>query len=344
MTTIQELYGRRGRVITDEDARDITRVEELAYDLIIGDVMCLELHTVTPDILMVDLLDLLRQARISGAPVIENGELVGLVSLEDLIRCLVAQDVNAPVSKYMTRDVITVRAFDPIIKAIETFTKYKVGRFPVLDESGKMVGMITKGDITRGILTALQKDYRDEEIRRYRASHLFEDINSDLTSLILRYRIKARDFTHGGNASANIKRALLRLGANPQIARRCGIAIYEAEMNLIIHTTNGGLIRVEIEPHRILMQAIDEGPGIPDVQKAMQAGYSTATEEIRELGFGAGMGLANIQRCVDKMTLRSAPEKGTRLDMKIYLQPEEGFIDNSNYEEEKALHDTPRDF
>jgi hypothetical protein len=84
-----------------------------------------------------------------------------------------------------------------------------------------------------------KKDYREEEIRRYRASHLFEDIISDRTSLILRYRIKARDFTQGGNASSNIKRALLRLGANPQLARRCGIAIYEAEMNLIIHTIDG---------------------------------------------------------------------------------------------------------
>jgi anti-sigma regulatory factor (Ser/Thr protein kinase) len=83
------------------------------------------------------------------------------------------------------------------------------------------------------------------------------------------------------------------------------------------------MIRVEIEPHRILMQAIDNGPGIDDIEKALQAGYSTATEEIRELGFGAGMGLINIQRCVDKMTLDSVPGKGTKLDMKIYLQPEE---------------------
>jgi anti-sigma regulatory factor (Ser/Thr protein kinase) len=113
------------------------------------------------------------------------------------------------------------------------------------------------------------------------------------------------------------------LGANSLIARRCGIAIYEAEMNLIIHTTNGGLVRVEIEPPLIFMEAIDDGPGIEDIDLAMKPGFSTAPQEVRELGFGAGMGLKNIQRCVDEMSLTSTLGQGTRLQMKIYLQPEE---------------------
>jgi hypothetical protein len=110
------------------------------------------------------------------------------------------------------------------------------------------------------VLDALQKGYQQEELRRYRASHLFEDINSARTTLILRYHIKAHDFTQGGNASSQIKRALLRLGASPQIARRCGIAIYEAEMNLIIHTTSGSS-QVEIEPPH-LNANLDEGPAL----------------------------------------------------------------------------------
>lgn len=336
MASLQELHGRRDRTITDQNAQDITRVEELAYDLKIRDVMSRELHIVSPQMTMADLLELLRQAQISGTPVIENGKMVGLVSLEDLIRSMIANDLDAVIAKYMTKEVIAARSYDPIVEAIEMFTSHHVGRLPVIDENGDLVGIITKGDITRGVLVALQNDYQEEEVRRYRASHLFEDIISDRTSLILRYRIIGRDFIHGGNASSNIKRALLRLGANPQLARRCGIAIYEAEMNLIIHTNDGGMIRVEIESHRILMQAIDNGPGIENVELAMQAGYSTATEEIRELGFGAGMGLINIQRCVDKMTLESAPGRGTKLDMKIYLQPNESFREsNNNNGEEK---------
>jgi anti-sigma regulatory factor (Ser/Thr protein kinase) len=155
---------------------------------------------------------------------------------------------------------------------------------------------------------------------RYRASHLFEDIVSDRTSLILRYDIEKGDFVHGGNASSNIKRALLRLGASPQIARRCGIAVYEAEMNLIIHTDHGGIIRAEIEPHKITMEAYDDGPGIEDIELAMKPGFSTATNDVREMGFGAGMGLVNINRCVDDMTLISSKERGTNLFMIISLE------------------------
>jgi CBS domain-containing protein/anti-sigma regulatory factor (Ser/Thr protein kinase) len=338
----QEIYGRKGRIVTDHTAKNITKMEELAYDLKISEVMSRAVKTVSPDMQMAEILELFRTARISGAPVVNQNELVGIISLEDLIRSMCANDTHAPVSKYMTTDVLTVNSFHPVIEAFEVFTKAHVGRLPVLDESGKLVGMITKGDLTRGILIGLQKDYQAEEVRRYRASHLFEDIVSDRTSLILRYRIKARDFVHGGNASSNIKRALLRLGANTQIARRCGIAIYEAEMNLIIHATNGGIIRVEIDPQRILMGAIDEGPGIEDINKAMQIGYSTATEEIRELGFGAGMGLNNIQRCVDKMVLESTLGQGTRVEMQIDLNPEDSFRESSHFEEEKRRNDPSR--
>ena len=170
------------------------------------------------------------------------------------------------------------------------------------------------------LLSALQNDYQAEELITYRASHLFEDIVSDRTSLILRYNIIKGDFVHGGNASTNIKRALLRLGATPQTARRCGIAVYEAEMNLIIHSNRGGTLRVEIEPHKITMEAYDDGPGIEDVELAMTPGYSTATSSIREMGFGAGMGLDNIKRCVDEMELISSKERGTNLYMTIHLK------------------------
>jgi CBS domain-containing protein/anti-sigma regulatory factor (Ser/Thr protein kinase) len=335
MASQQELYGRKGRIITDQDAKDITRVEELSYDLKIGDVMTREIKLANESMKMAEFLDLLRQERISGAPVVSGDKLIGIVSLEDLVRSMIACDLDSTVSNYMTRNVISVNSYDPVVSAIEKFTKFGVGRLPVIDEQESLVGMITKGDITRGVLVALQKDYQEEEVRRYRASHLFEDIISDRTGLILRYLIKSRDFIHGGNASSNIKRALLRLGANAQIARRCGIAIYEAEMNLIIHSTKGGAIRVEIEPHRISMYATDEGPGIEDVELAMKVGFSTATEEIREMGFGAGMGLNNIQRCVDRMILKSEPGKGTRLEMRIYLDSNNIFREGNHADKEK---------
>ena len=313
----------RGRIITDQDAENITRVEELAYELKVHAVMAADPMTVSPETPMQEALDLFRRERISGAPVLSNQELIGIISIEDLIRCLKNGDLTSPVSNYMSTKLLTVRGSDPVIEALKLFVSSHYGRLPVLDINGKLVGIITKGDITSGILQALQKDYHAEEVRRYRASHLFEDINSDRSSLILRYNIKQGDFIHGGAASSAIKLALLRLGATPQIARRTGIAVYEAEMNLIIHTTNGGVIRVEIEPHQISINISDDGPGIEDVALAMRPGYSTANETVRELGFGAGMGLVNIQRCVDSMRLESVYGKGTNLRLKILLQSEE---------------------
>lgn len=322
--TEQETHGRRGRPITDHDAHEINRVEELSYDLKVHEVMTATLHTASPEMPLSKVLDILRVNRISGVPVVSGGQLIGILSIEDIVRAMEKNELAASVSQYMTSKLITVASYDSIVKAIQTFTESRLGRLPVLDEDNKLAGMITKGDVTRGILTALQKDYKEEEVRRYRASHLFEDIISDRTTLVLRYNIKAQDFTHGGNASSNIKRALLRLGADPQIARRCGIAVYEAEMNLIIHSTNGGILKLEVEPHRITMSTTDDGPGIADIEQVLQPGYSTATEQVREMGFGAGMGLVNIKRCVDKMEIESTKGKGTKLIMRIQV-PTENF-------------------
>jgi CBS domain-containing protein/anti-sigma regulatory factor (Ser/Thr protein kinase) len=322
---MQSNNSAQGPTITDKQAQSITRVEELAYELRVQEVMTGDLKALSPDMTMSEALEMFRSARISGAPVVQDGKLLGVISLEDLIRCLTIGDLEAKVANYMSRSLITVRSTEPVINALQLFVDTRHGRLPVLDEDDKPIGILTKGDITMGLLKALQRDYQAEELRRYRASHLFEDINSDRTSLILRYTIKQGDFTQGGSASSCIKRALLRLGASPQIARRVGIAVYEAEMNLIIHTNNGGIIRVEIEPHQITIDAYDDGPGIKDVELAMRPGYSTATEAIRELGFGAGMGLVNIQRCVDNMQLESTWEKGTRLRMRIFLQKQESF-------------------
>jgi CBS domain-containing protein/anti-sigma regulatory factor (Ser/Thr protein kinase) len=316
---------KKGIVITDEIAENISKVEELAYELKISQVMTSNILIIQPETSMEEVSELFRAKRISGAPVVKDGNLVGVLSIEDLIRCLREYDLPSPVSKYMSRNVISVKEFDPVIEALKTFVHSNIGRLPVLDIENKLVGIITKGDVTRGLLKKLNNEFQQEEIRVYRASHLFDDIISTRTSLVLRYNIKPRDFIHGGAASSYIKRALMRLGASPQIARRCGIAIYEAEINLIIHSKNGGIIRVEIEPHQITMEAIDDGPGIKDIELAMKPGFSTASEQVREMGFGAGMGLVNISRCVDQIKLESTLEKGTRLKMKLFLKDQDSF-------------------
>jgi anti-sigma regulatory factor (Ser/Thr protein kinase) len=244
---------------------------------------------------------------------------VGIISLEDLIKALENGEIHSTVGEKMTTEVQTVFADESIIQAVNKFTRLGFGRLPVVDRQGQLVGMLTQGDVARGLLRQLEMDYHEEEIHRYRASHIFEDIVSDQTGLILRYKVKPQDFVRCGEAASKLKRALERLGAKPAAARRVAVASYEAETNLVIHTTRGGELIAEIHPEKIRIVSIDNGPGIPDLEKALQAGYSTAPDWIREMGFGAGMGLNNIKACSDEMHLESKVGVGTRLEIIIKL-------------------------
>jgi len=281
--------------------------------------MTREVIQVTPQTRMGSIRKLLRERRISGVPVVQDGKLEGLISIEDLINALAESAMEATVGEKMTRNPVTLRAEEPVVMAINLFTSHGYGRFPVVDEEGRMVGIVTRGDIIEGLLKKLEVEYHEEEIRRYRVSHIFEDVVSDRTSIILRYDVMARDFKRAGEASSNIKLVLGRLGAPLEVVRRAAIAAYEAEMNIILHTTEGGEIQAEVQPGRLIIRAVDRGPGIPDIARAMQPGFSTAAEWIQELGFGAGMGLSNIQRCANEMRLESPEQKWTRLEATFYL-------------------------
>ncbi len=303
---------------------EVLKAQELVYELRIGDIMSRRLVTVTADTTMREVKTILRDRRISGLPVLDGGNLAGIVSIEDLIRSLEENDLDALAGQYMTTLVHTIGEREPAVRALNVFGRLGVGRLPVVDDEGRLVGIMTPDDITRGVLRALEKAYHEEEIRRYRARHVFDDIKSDRTSLILRYDIPLRDFNRAGRASSQIKQTLNRLGVDPRIVRRVAIASYEAEMNIVIHSVAGGNLVAEINPELIALLAYDTGPGIPDIEKAMTPGYSTAPDWIREMGFGAGMGLCNIKACVDQMDLNSWPRQGTRLEAVIYLKPTEG--------------------
>ncbi|MBP2649593.1 MAG: spoIIAB 1 [Firmicutes bacterium] len=132
----------------------------------------------------------------------------------------------------------------------------------------------------------------------------------------LEFQLKSGDFEFAGEASSQIKRIVQQIGVKPEIARRIAICAYEAEMNVIIHS-QGGIIRVEILPEQTDLYVEDRGPGIDDVNLAMQEGYSTAPDHIRNMGFGAGMGLPNMARCSDEFTITSEVVVGTKIHMTI---------------------------
>ena len=132
------------------------------------------------------------------------------------------------------------------------------------------------------------------------------------------YPVKADDMTCAGDVSARIKRHMKRLGIPSSIMRRVSVCTYEAEINLVIHS-DGGQIDFEISEDRILVRARDVGPGIPDIDKAMMEGYSTASEEARSLGFGAGMGLPNMKRNATTFEIQSQVGVGTCITMTFAL-------------------------
>ncbi len=139
-----------------------------------------------------------------------------------------------------------------------------------------------------------------------------------MTSLKKTYRIKSKDFIHAGEASIDIQNLLKTLNLDAKLVRRVAICGYEGEMNVVMHGGEGQL-NVEIDTDKLVMAISDNGPGIEDIEKAMQKGYSTASDEHREMGFGAGMGLPNMQKNADEITVASAKGQGTRVHMVFFL-------------------------
>lgn len=132
------------------------------------------------------------------------------------------------------------------------------------------------------------------------------------------YEVRAGEFQTAGDASQSIKRKLKQIGIGSTVLRRIAVASYEAELNLIIHS-HGGTLTLEMTPDSIVLTSADVGPGIADISKAMQEGYSTASEEARDLGFGAGMGLPNMKRNADGFSIESELGKGTTIRMAFNL-------------------------
>lgn len=134
----------------------------------------------------------------------------------------------------------------------------------------------------------------------------------------MQYVVPADDFTRAGEASSSVKSKLKLMGVKPEIVRKVAIAMYEGEINMVIHAS-GGLIDVTVTPEEIIMVLKDSGPGIADIEQAMRAGFSTAPDNIRALGFGAGMGLPNMKKYTDELLIESEVGVGTTVTMKVKI-------------------------
>ncbi len=307
----------------ENKSSQFTKIQELVYELKVAGVMTRNLITVNPTAKMSELKTILRDNRISGTPVVQGERLIGIVSMEDLITWLTRGGIDCPVEQVMSRKLLTLYADEPLVHAVSKLEEFGYGRIPVVDrQTNSLVGLITKGDIIEGLLHELQIDYHEEEIHRYRASHFFEDMIADKVTINFHYHIQGKKIEQGGEVASDLKRSLKRLGIHPAVVRRTAIATYEAEMNVIIYADEGR-VDVNIEPDVIRIEVRDRGQGIADVERAIEPGYSTAPDWVRELGFGAGMGLPNIRNCARDFDLVSTVGRGTTLRIVIPTGMEE---------------------
>ncbi len=309
----------------DMSNQEITKVQELIYTTRVESVMASDVIVIDPSMTMSQVKNFMRENRISGAPVVAEGKVIGIVTMNDVIRSMEDGKLDSPVTEVMTTEVRTVLMDAKVAEVVNNLGRRGFSRLPVVDHDGKLLGIVTTGTLIRSLLLQMDKSFQKNEAEKlytYRASHIFQDISSDDTGLTLRYFVNERDFDNAGKASSLIKRSLQRLVVQPQIVRRVGVAVYEAEMNLVIHTDIGGEIVVEVRKDRVNISTVDHGPGIADLKQVLQPGFSTAPEWIRDMGFGAGMGLANIKRVSDVMKLTSDPGHWTRLEMVFNFGPD----------------------
>ena len=144
-------------------------------------------------------------------------------------------------------------------------------------------------------------------------------IDNNEQEMHFHFDVPGDDFTHAGEASGNVKKVLTQLGFSPEIIRRTTISMYEGEINMVIHA-GGGKVDAIITPHKIDIYLHDQGPGIADIDLAMQEGYSTAPDKIRSLGFGAGMGLPNMKKYTDSIEIKSTLGKGTTVHIVVEVK------------------------
>lgn len=309
--------------------RQIRLVHELMYEIKVSEAMTADVISFPPTATYREVQVAMKTKRFSGAPIVDKGMLVGIVTIDDIITAFDKGVIDCPVRERMTRDIISVPQNYSVIAATNIFHRYRFGRLPVVDAPGsqKLVGILTYGDILSHLVLVVNSiAERFEEQEAATEAH-----EAHSPSRPLRYALAPDNFDRAGVASTSIKKWLKENGVPPAILRRVAVICYEAEMNVVIHSL-GGYMEIQLDEKAVRILVVDEGPGIPDLDSALRPGYTTANEKIRALGFGAGMGLPNMKRCADSFDIRSSMETGTEIQAVVLLDPPPD--DSSGNEEE----------
>ena len=303
------------------EKRQVSFAQVLVFELRVRDAMTSPPITATPADTLRSIQHLMKAHRISGVPIQANDVLVGIVSIEDIISALDTGHINESVEPWMSRKIVTLRDHFSLVRAVAEFDRHGYGRFPVLDANNRLVGVITRGDITTCLMHQLERR-AEEAVAKEAALVATRAADEKAHRIVIHTDVKSGDFESAGKLSQRIREVLRARGVAPEILRRAAIIAYEAETNIIIHSL-GGRITTAIDAIKVRIRAVDRGPGIENVDLAMREGWSTAGPLARELGFGAGMGLPNIKRCADEFVIQSELGGGTRLQAAVFLQKAE---------------------
>ncbi len=289
---------------------------EMTYRLKIRDVMSTGLITASKKDTLRTVQDMMKSNSITGVPIVEGKRLLGIISVDDIIRALDEGHISDLCEQHMSRQLIVLEDDMPLSLGISFFEKYHFGRFPVLNKEKELVGIVTSRDVLTTLLVEMNHEMEQMEDK------IHPEKESPPGSFHKEYTISKFDFEHAGVASSEIKKSLKEKGLDPKNLRRAAVASYELEMNLIVHS-DGGVLTFDSLPGRAVLLAEDNGPGIENVDNALTEGWSTATDWIRSLGFGAGMGLPNIRRVSDVFEIKSQLGKGTTVKSVILYPLEE---------------------
>jgi CBS domain-containing protein len=300
-------------------------VIELLFRLKVKDVMTHPVLTATPSDGLRRIQDVMKKNHITGMPITDGKDtLLGIISMDDIVNALDNGWIGDEAGLHMTTKVIVLQDTMSLSFCVSYFNKYPYGRFPVLDGESRLVGIVTASDVISTLLVALNREVERLESVAF-SNAAFSNAapqgaqpphgaNGGSASAdgerVIEFKTEPFNFELAGQASTEIKKILKASGVDQAIARRVGIASYELEINQVVHS-EGGVMRYFITPEKLVIEAVDRGPGIPDIGKAMTEGFSTASERVRALGFGAGMGLPNTKRVSDAFHIESTMGVGT---------------------------------
>ena len=294
-------------------------VIERIYEIPVEKIMRTDVVRVTPDTMMSKLKNAIRANNYACIPVLKEEKLVGQISIGGYVNWLTSGGVDRPVGEVMDTNFRALHPEEPVITAVRELELIGLRGLPVVEHSTeKFLGIICRCNMMEGVLAELDVNNENEKTE-LKTGCLLKDIGIESAVLTLNYDVEPKALEYGGEISSSIRADLYKLGLPGDIVRRAAIAAYEAEMNLLSYA-DGGIFTLVLTANILSMKIEDSGPGIPDIDKALEPGWSTAPDWVRELGFGAGMGLVNIISCSDEFKISSTVGVGTVLEIDIIME------------------------